>query len=302
MSPGPLARLGLRLKVTLAFALAMALLLGALGMFVYLNFQSSLDHSLNQGLRSRAEDVRALVMQSDSGLRQAGQTSLAAPGERFAQILTVNGKVLDDTGSGYDSSIIAGMQWAVTEGAKVINLSANSNYGHALKMFHTTWLGSITRRTTVIVIGEVVLTSGRTAHYLVDAKRAILRPAGFLALAELVAAQAQAWGATAVGGMTMGVSMARARPMATRWRMPPDSSRGYFAAKSRRPSGPSRSVATRRRRAEGTPCSSRPNSTFSSVVRHGKRPGSWKTVATRRGASELGLARRDPSGVTNAHP
>jgi asparagine synthase (glutamine-hydrolysing) len=26
------------------------------------------------------------------------------------------------------------------------------------------------------------------------------------------------------------------------------------------------------------------------------------TVATRRGASELGLARRDPSGVTNAHP
>src|SRR5262249_62324471 len=28
--------------------------------------------------------------------------------------------------------------------------------------------------------------------------------AGFMALAELVAAQAQAWGATAVGGMTMG--------------------------------------------------------------------------------------------------
>jgi heavy metal sensor kinase len=95
----PFSRLGLRLKVTLAFALAMALLLGALGMFVYLSFQSSLDHSLNQGLRSRAEDVRALVMQSDSGLRQAGQTSLAAPGERFAQIVTVNGKVLDGTAS-----------------------------------------------------------------------------------------------------------------------------------------------------------------------------------------------------------
>ena len=59
-------------------------------------------------------------------------------------------------------------------------------------------------RTHALVIGEVVLTSGRTAQYLVDAKRAILRPAGFLALAELVAAQAQAWGASAVGGMTMG--------------------------------------------------------------------------------------------------
>src|ERR1700760_1688491 len=59
-------------------------------------------------------------------------------------------------------------------------------------------------REHALVIGEVVLTSGRTAQYLVDAKRAILRPAGFAALAQLVAAQAEAWGATAVGGMTMG--------------------------------------------------------------------------------------------------
>src|SRR3989440_814152 len=59
-------------------------------------------------------------------------------------------------------------------------------------------------REHALVIGEVVLTSGRATQYLVDAKRAILRPAGFTALAELVAAQAEAWGATAVGGMTMG--------------------------------------------------------------------------------------------------
>ena len=38
--------------------------------------------------------------------------------------------------------------------SRVINLAANSNYGHALKLFHDTWLGSITRRTTVIVIGD----------------------------------------------------------------------------------------------------------------------------------------------------
>jgi orotate phosphoribosyltransferase len=59
-------------------------------------------------------------------------------------------------------------------------------------------------REHALVIGEVVLTSGATAHYLVDAKRAILRREGFLALGELVAEQARAWGATAVGGMTMG--------------------------------------------------------------------------------------------------
>jgi orotate phosphoribosyltransferase len=59
-------------------------------------------------------------------------------------------------------------------------------------------------RTHALVIGEVTLTSGRTAQYYVDAKRAILRPAGFAALAELVAGYARRWEATAVGGLTMG--------------------------------------------------------------------------------------------------
>jgi orotate phosphoribosyltransferase len=59
-------------------------------------------------------------------------------------------------------------------------------------------------RTHALVIGEVVLTSGQTAQYYVDAKRAILRPGGFAAMAELIAAQARAVGATAVGGLTMG--------------------------------------------------------------------------------------------------
>ena len=59
-------------------------------------------------------------------------------------------------------------------------------------------------REHALVIGEVTLTSGRTAQYLVDAKRAILLRDGFLALGELVAATAAQWGATAVGGLTMG--------------------------------------------------------------------------------------------------
>ena len=59
-------------------------------------------------------------------------------------------------------------------------------------------------RRHALVIGEVTLTSGKTAQYYVDAKRAILRPAGFAALAELVAGFARQWEATAVGGLTMG--------------------------------------------------------------------------------------------------
>jgi orotate phosphoribosyltransferase len=59
-------------------------------------------------------------------------------------------------------------------------------------------------RAHALIIGEVTLTSGRIAEYYVDAKRAILRPAGFNAMAELIAGHAREWGATAVGGLTMG--------------------------------------------------------------------------------------------------
>jgi len=59
-------------------------------------------------------------------------------------------------------------------------------------------------REHALVLGEVTLTSGLTAQYYVDAKRAILRRAGFMALGELLAERAAAWDATAVGGMTMG--------------------------------------------------------------------------------------------------
>jgi len=59
-------------------------------------------------------------------------------------------------------------------------------------------------RQHALVIGEVTLTSGATAQYYVDAKRAILRPAGFGALGQLVAGEAAARQATAVGGLTMG--------------------------------------------------------------------------------------------------
>ncbi len=59
-------------------------------------------------------------------------------------------------------------------------------------------------REHALVLGEVTLTSGAVAQYYVDAKRAILRPEGFAALSELVAAQVAAWGGTAVGGLTMG--------------------------------------------------------------------------------------------------
>jgi orotate phosphoribosyltransferase len=75
---------------------------------------------------------------------------------------------------------------------------------------HTSELASARERLVrelrdhALVIGTVTLTSGAQAEYYVDAKRAILRPEGFAALGELLAAQVSDWDGTAVGGLTMG--------------------------------------------------------------------------------------------------
>jgi orotate phosphoribosyltransferase len=51
-----------------------------------------------------------------------------------------------------------------------------------------------------LVIGEVTLSSGQVAQYYVDARRTLMRPGGFRAAGELIAAAAHELGATAVGG------------------------------------------------------------------------------------------------------
>jgi orotate phosphoribosyltransferase len=83
-----------------------------------------------------------------------------------------------------------------------------------------------------LVIGEVTLTSGRKAQYYVDAKRAILRPAGFLALGELVAAEAARTGATAVGGLTMGADPVACSALAAGAEV-----RAFFVRKERKEHG-----------------------------------------------------------------
>jgi orotate phosphoribosyltransferase len=51
-----------------------------------------------------------------------------------------------------------------------------------------------------LILGEVTLASGTVAQYYVDARRTLMRPAGFHAAGELIAAVAVELGATAVGG------------------------------------------------------------------------------------------------------
>ncbi|WP_131741728.1 S8 family serine peptidase [Actinomadura roseirufa] len=64
-----------------------------------------------------------------TGAASDGKYRGVAPGARL-----LIGKVLDDYGTGYDSTIIAGMEWAAAEGAKVANMSLGgcSSFGKDL--------------------------------------------------------------------------------------------------------------------------------------------------------------------------
>ena len=74
-----------------------------------------------------------------------------------------------------------------------------AEYRSALARAHATLVQAL--REHALVIGEVRLTSGATAQYYVDAKRAILLPDAFAALGLLLAEEVRACGARAVGGV-----------------------------------------------------------------------------------------------------
>ena len=90
-----MSRLPIRLRVTAAFAVAMAVVLAALGWFLYVRLESHLRTELDTSLQVRADDLSALVREHGS-LAPSGR-GLIEPGESFAQLLDRTGNVLDAT-------------------------------------------------------------------------------------------------------------------------------------------------------------------------------------------------------------
>lgn len=103
-------RISIRLRITLAFAIVMAVLLTALGMFIYLRFRAQLDETIDNGLISRAQDVGTLVGRSGGSLKGGGNL---AGEDTFAQVLTPEGRVYGATASGLShGSLLSGPELA----------------------------------------------------------------------------------------------------------------------------------------------------------------------------------------------
>jgi heavy metal sensor kinase len=87
----------IRLRVTLAFTAAMALVLLAVGLFLYLRLEAQLDESIDNGLRSRAGEMSSLAGASEGRLKGSRGASLIESEESFAQVVATDGRVLDST-------------------------------------------------------------------------------------------------------------------------------------------------------------------------------------------------------------
>ncbi|CAM5481777.1 hypothetical protein SVIOM74S_06653 [Streptomyces violarus] len=77
------------------------------------NFTTSPDTTDKVGHGTHVASIAA-----GTGAKSGGKYKGVAPGAKI-----INGKVLDDSGFGSDSEVLAGIEWAAAEGADVINMS-----------------------------------------------------------------------------------------------------------------------------------------------------------------------------------
>lgn len=102
-----LRRLPIRFRVTLIFAGVMAIVLFGVGLFLYLRLGAELDRAIEEGLRTRAGDVAALVSQAEPGLARSTRSLLTEQGENLAQILSSSGRVIDSVSASGDGALLS---------------------------------------------------------------------------------------------------------------------------------------------------------------------------------------------------
>src|SRR5437868_6407221 len=85
-------RLPIRLRLTIAFAGVLALVLVAAGLALYEVFERDLDREIDDDLNTRSADVAALTAR-----KQEPHFLLAGSGERIAQVYSADGRLLAST-------------------------------------------------------------------------------------------------------------------------------------------------------------------------------------------------------------
>jgi heavy metal sensor kinase len=90
-------RAPIRIRVAAAFAAAMAVVLLATGLLLYVRIGGELQTALDRELELRAFDMTTIVHDPDMSLAATGTHPFVEKGEAYAQLLDLHGRVLDAT-------------------------------------------------------------------------------------------------------------------------------------------------------------------------------------------------------------
>ena len=157
----------LRVKLTLAFTGVMAILLAAAGVALSVLVANNLDSTIDDGLAARAGDAAALV--------RSGERDLSATGEVFAQVLTLDGRVLVTTaGAGPVPLLDASERRRAAQGGLIIDGHARG--GTELRLLARPVEAN--GQNEIVVVGEPLSQRQRA----LDALHALLLIGGPLAL------------------------------------------------------------------------------------------------------------------------
>ena len=98
-------RLPIRLRLTAAFAVAMAVVLAATAVLLYLRLGAELEKTIDDGLQIRARDVTVLVDRTGSVTDVSSETD-------FVQLLDPNGTVVDATAQARGTTLLTSAELA----------------------------------------------------------------------------------------------------------------------------------------------------------------------------------------------
>ena len=95
--------------------------MAGVGAYVYVNLRDDLMASLDSGLQSRAQVIRANVAQSDPALGGGGHRRLIDPDEAFAQVLTPAGRIVESTRAVARAPLVSPADLATVTGPRFLD-------------------------------------------------------------------------------------------------------------------------------------------------------------------------------------
>jgi two-component system OmpR family sensor kinase len=101
-----LRRIPITLRLAIAFTGVMAVVFAGLGLFLYQRLGDEIEKTVDEGLRSRADDVAAQVRQPGLGLGRPREDGLSDEDDSFAQVLDARGNLVDATAEVGDRGLL----------------------------------------------------------------------------------------------------------------------------------------------------------------------------------------------------